>query len=146
MPMNWWNKLRAATHPRTFPAVEAPSTDYPTPVDMFERLIAELLANWPIDGWAHIEALVPDDQPIVIQISPPDIVNTCLDSVDLPAILKQVGLDALAGVAAQVNDNDRTLWRLPDATPAELAQVVHALLARHNELGDHYQTRGWLEA
>ena len=145
--MSWLDRLRESFRPRTHPPVRSPTATYPTPVELFEHVIAELNQNWHTDGWAHFEAEAPnDDEPIVVQVAPPDVINTCGEPVRLRELLRDLGLETLAESAARVIDEDPTLHKLPGATTSELAQAVHAVFAIHEQLGDRYEVRGWLEA
>jgi len=140
--MGWLDRLRDALRPRTFPPVTAPSDAYPTQVQMYEDLITELLQNWHEGGWAHLE--VDAAPPIVVQVGAPSLVNTCTEPIDLPGLLRALGLEALAEVTHRVDD-DPSLHRIDGATPAELAQAVHAVFGMHEGLGESYVVRGWLE-
>lgn len=142
--MSWLDRLRESFRPRTYPPVRSPTATYPTPVELFDHVIGELLEHWHADGWAHFQ--VDDPEEIVVQVAPPSTINTCDESVDLPRILNQVGLTALAEFTTPVNDDDRTLWSLPNATTAEVAQAVHAVFIHHHDLGQTYEVKGWLEA
>lgn len=142
--MTWLDRFRESFRPRTYPPVRSPTATYPTPVELFEHVISEMLQHWHVDGWAHFQVDEPEE--IVVQVAPPDAVNTCDQAVDLTHVLHAVGLVALAEVAAPVNADDRTLWSLPHASAAELAQVVHAVFAQHHDLGGSYAVKGWLEA
>lgn len=142
--MSWLDRLRESFRPRTFPPVRSPTATYPTQVDLFEHVIDEMLRNWHTDGWAHFQVDDPDE--IVVQVAPPSTLNTCDQSVDVPHVLREMGLTALADLAAPCDEDDRTLWSLPHATPAEIAQAVHAVFLHHHDLASHYEVKGWLEA
>ena len=142
--MSFLDRLRESFRPRTYPPVRSPTAAYQTPVDLYEHVINELLSDWHTDGWAHFEVDEPTE--IVVQIAPPSSINTCDESVDVPRALRAVGLTALAEIAAPVDPADQTLWSLPQATSAELAQAVHAIFMHHHDLGQAYEVRAWLEA
>ena len=141
--MGFVRRLRDALTPRTHPPLEAPSEAYPTPVHMYEHLLADLRDNWHEGGWATLRAVRP--APIVVQVTPDGDVNAGLDQVDLPAMLRRAGLDALADATSTTHPGDRSCWRVRDATPAELAQAVHAIFSVHHALGADYAVIGWLE-
>jgi len=112
---------------------------------LYEHLLSELRDNWHAGGWAHLQAERDGAEPLVVQVGADGVVNACLEQVDLPALLRGVGLDAVADLAAPTDPPDRSLWTIPNAAPAELAQAVHAIFAVHHALGDEYRVRGWLE-
>jgi hypothetical protein len=112
---------------------------------MYEHLLTELRDNWHEGGWATFEVERKGAEPIIVQAGADGVVNACVDEVDLPALLRDVGLDALAALTVPTEPPDRSLWTIPNAAPAELAQAVHAVFARHHALGDAYRVRGWLE-
>lgn len=126
------------------PEASAPSPEFSSPAEAIAFLVA---AQRGIDGsWATLEGESRAGTQAAIQVAD-ETVNLLLEETDLAAVLEGLGLTALASIAAKGGrrEDDPTLWRLPDATPEEIAAVVDALFAQHFGLGEGYRLRGWVE-
>jgi hypothetical protein len=65
------------------------------------------------------------------------------EAVDLPDIARRLGLTVLADQirAGGRNADDRTLHRVPDAAPGEIAALVDAIFRLHHGLPEGYSFR-----
>jgi hypothetical protein len=68
-------------------------------------------------------------------------VNFCNEDVDLPRLLREGGLDALAACVSPADGKgkDLTLWDIENATTDELIEIVDSAFANALGLGDTYE-------
>jgi hypothetical protein len=125
------------------PEATAPSEAFALPIDAIVFLVRE--QRTIEDSWVTLDAEA-DGKSETIQVAD-DSINLLLEETDLASILEGLGLTALASIARKVgdNENDPTMWTLPDATPEEIATVVDALFAQHFGLGPGYRLHGLVE-
>jgi hypothetical protein len=116
----------------------APSEQFPTQTDLMTYLIERITPA----GWASLDAS-EGGQEILIQATS-DSINTCKEEVDVIAIARQLGLDALADTL--VTSHDRTMHHMPQASPLEIAEVAHGVFVHHFGLTPQYRLEGWLES
>ena len=117
---------------------KAPSEQFPAQTDLMIHLIERIAP----DGWASFDASEGGKE-ILIQATSESI-NMCKEEVDVTAIARQLGLDALADTL--VTSHDRTMHHMPQASPREIAEVAHGVFVHHFGLTPHYRLEGWLES
>lgn len=111
------------------PVGTCPSSEYPEPVQLFEEAIPRHHKFHAEQGGASFEVDRSGEE-IFVQVAGV-VVNTCLEEVDRTAVLGRAGL---APLSENVEVLDRDLFRFPEATPHELAQVVDAVFRQHYRL------------
>jgi len=123
------------------PTAEAPSAEFPTPMDAIAHLVDAIRT---IDGsWATLHAGV-DGKGATVQFVDGTI-NLLTTEVQVDAVLADAGLADLAK-RAEPAAGDHTLWQIDGATPEEMAVAIDVLFARHFGLGQDYQLRGRVES
>lgn len=123
------------------PVGTCPSPEYPEPVQLFEEAITRHHKFHAEQGWASFEVDCSGEE-IFVQVAGV-VVNTCLEAVDMTAVLGRAGLASLAG---NVEVLDRDLFSFPEATPHELAQVVDAVFRQHYRLAPDHPVTAKVEA
>ncbi|MCG3130962.1 MAG: hypothetical protein FLDDKLPJ_01736 [Phycisphaerae bacterium] len=118
-----------------------PSPEYPDPARLFEEAITRHHKFHAEQGWASFEA-DRSGRKIVVQVAGV-VVNTCLEEVDMTAVLERAGLAHRAG-SVEVLDKD--LFEFPEATPHELARVVDAVFRQHYRLTPDHPVIATVEA
>jgi len=135
--------------------VQYPGGAYSSPV---EAIAALLNAGFTENEWASFDARDGGGDWVTVQVRG-DSINTLSEPIDLPAVLQAAGLEALAAKArpadmaeqrrAQAHDPqwmerpvEGTLFSLPGATTAELAETVHAIFRQHFGFSRMYKLVG----
>lgn len=119
----------------------SPSPEYPDPIALFEEAVDRHFKFHMDGGWATFEAQ-RDGGAVVVQVVNM-AVNTCLEPVNMAAVLERAGLSELAE-RVEVMDND--LFEIRGAGPHELAQVVDAVFRQHYGLPNGYAVKAEVEA
>lgn len=123
------------------PTAEAPSDDFPTPIDAIAHLVDAIRT---IDGsWVTLQA-DSDRAGATIQFVDGTI-NLLTTEVEVDTVLAEAGLADLARRTEPV-DGDHTLWKLEAATPEEMAVAIDVLFTHHFGLGQGYHLRGAVES
>lgn len=123
----------------THPDVKSPSEDYPSPIDA----ISAILAGCDLDnGWVSFVVKFGGAKHIVEVAG--TTINSCAVEIDLPSLLREAGLNALAETAhaGGKKQDDLTLHELPGASAQELAEVVHVVFRYYHKLPDNYDVHG----
>ena len=123
----------------THPDVEAPNEEYPTPIDA----IAAILADCDLEnGWVSFVVKFGGAKHIV-EVAGTSL-NSCAVEIDLPSLLREAGLNALAEIVhpGGKKQDDRTLYEIPGASPQELAEVVNVVFRYHHKLPENYEVHG----
>lgn len=122
--------------------VIAPSVRYPTAIEAIAALLPEA-KSWQ---WATFEADRLDGEAAIIEVHGATI-NTCNEEVDLRAIARAIGLDALADAinVGGASGDDHSLHNVPRANVAEIAELVNAVYIHHYQLRTDYRIEGYLQ-
>ena len=123
----------------THPDVNAPSEEYPLPIDAISAILAGCDLE---DGWVSFVVKFGGAKHIV-EVAGTSI-NSCAVEIDLPSLLREAGLNALAETAhpGGKKQNDLTLYELPGASAQELAEVVNVVFRYHHKLPEDYEILG----
>jgi len=126
----------------TLSLVQAPSAEYPTARAAIEAIVRAHPKIGESGDWLTFEA-GDETRSAIIEIGD-HRANFGTTRVDLPAVLRDAGLDALAECVrpAGRNGNDPTLWLIDDASPEELTEIVDFAFTRVFGLGPSYRVNG----
>ncbi len=139
--MSWLKRVIRAMKPEPGMTVEAPSAEYPRPLDAMAAILEHYLGADTDESWVTFEAQ-GTERSATVQVAG-RVINLLLEGhVDLPGILRRNGLDALAGGCTPSDD----MWILKDAGASELAMAVHTVFVDHHALGEGYRLRGFIES
>jgi hypothetical protein len=134
---DWFAKKPSAS-PSSRGEGAAPSAEFPTPLSLIRAMLERYPAVGEDGDWITFVGKA-DGREAIVEVSGESI-NLCKTSVDLPAVLRQVGLAGLAEAARAGGrkNEDRTMWELSKAAPEELAAAIHAAFSRGLGLGETY--------
>lgn len=123
----------------THPDVKSPSEEYPLPIDAISAILAGCDLD---DGWVSFVVKYGGAEHIV-EVAGTSI-SSCAVKIDLPSMLRDAGLNALAEMAhpGGKKQDDLTLHELPGASPQELAEVVNVVFRYHHKLPENYEVSG----
>jgi len=124
---------------------EYPSLEHQRSTDAIAAVLRKLLESGEDGVWATFTASGsgPSAREFVIQACPPADVNTCLEPVDVGAILRDLGMSEFAST---VEEPSETIYRVPGALPDQLATLIDAVFRTHYGLSPGYQLHGEVEA
>lgn len=127
-----------AKKPGTVDKVKAPSSEYPTARAAIEAILRAHPNVGKEEDWITFEAEGAGKDAIVEVAD--NQVNFCKVEIDLPRMLREGGLSALAECVrpAGRKANDLTLWNIESASTEELIEIVDFALAKALGLGDSY--------
>lgn len=113
-----------------------PASPGAAPIDVMEEAIRHCREQGG-DGWVTFKVVGEDRRERILEVAG-DHVNTCLEEVDVPALLRVVGLTELADTAVAGNSG---IWTFRAASPAELAAAADAVFRLHYRMGEAYTVR-----
>jgi hypothetical protein len=128
---DWFDKK-----PGSVERVEAPSPEYPTPRAAIEAILRAHPGVGDNEDWITFEAEGAGKK-AMIEVTG-NQVNFCNVKVDLPRLLQEAGLGALAERVrpAGRKGTDLTLWTIENATVDELIEIVDFALTKAFGLGN----------
>ena len=115
---------------------QGPAPTGVNPIDLMEDAIRRCREEGG-DGWVTFKVAGENRPERIVEVAG-DHLNTCLEEVDVPALLRAVGLTALADSAAAGSTG---IWTFPGASPAELAAAADAVFRLHYGMGEAYTVR-----
>lgn len=115
---------------------EFPSVEYADHFSLFRVVLHRLDSSDDGEFWASFEAVNPGGgEDLVVQVIG-NVVNTCLEEVDMERVLSDGGHVELA---RRVEDTGERIYHLDNATPEELARMVDAAFVHHYRLPTGYR-------
>ena len=119
-----------------------PSDEHPTALSAIGALMRAHVEAGDDGMWTTLTG-AGNGKKALIEVAGEDI-NFCTLEVDLPALLRQSDLAAMAegAHAGGRKHDDKSLWTIPGATPEQLALIIDAAFAGPCGLGPAYSVEG----